>query len=292
MPFALSYFAGRLLLLLLYVRAWRHVPDARKTINSYLVCLSAAAMLWAVSLALPGGWRYVCWGVAVLIDAIGPLVATFRDDKLPLHVEHLPERFGLLVILVLGEAVGGTARGVHDAKWQPVAVIVGLVGYLVAAAMWWIYFDVAATSSSRRLEEPDDEGVPDGADEGIEADKRHDMFVYGHLPMALGIVLAGIGLEEIVLHPQDPVGPAAWVLVGGIAAYLIGIALIIGGTARTWVSVWPWPLLALPAIVVVGALPFPRSWMVVVAAAVICAAAATVGTINSRRPENVETPAD
>ena len=46
----------------------------------------------------------------MIIDAVGPLLATLRDDKLPLHVEHLPERFALLVILVLGAAVSATAR--------------------------------------------------------------------------------------------------------------------------------------------------------------------------------------
>jgi hypothetical protein len=47
-------------------------------------------------------------------------------------VEHLPERFALLVILVLGEAVGGTARGVHDASWAPIAIAVGALAFAIA----------------------------------------------------------------------------------------------------------------------------------------------------------------
>ena len=61
--------------------------------------------------------RYLLWGVAVAVDALGPALATLRHDKLPLHIEHLPERFALLVILVLGEAVGGGVRGVHESGW-------------------------------------------------------------------------------------------------------------------------------------------------------------------------------
>ena len=53
-PFAASYLLGRLILLGLYGRAWRHVPDARPTINVYLVCVGVSTLLWAVSIAVPG----------------------------------------------------------------------------------------------------------------------------------------------------------------------------------------------------------------------------------------------
>lgn len=288
-PFAASYLTGRVLLLLLYVRAGRHVGEARRTIGTYVVCISLAATLWALSLAVPGDVRYLLWMLAVIIDGLGPLLATLRDDKLPLHIEHLPERFGLLVILVLGEAVGGIARGVHDAKWAGVPILVGLAGFAVAAAMWWTYFDVAATSSARRLEEPGD-GDSEGASDGMEADERHDMFVYGHLPLAMGVVLTGIGLEEIVLHPEEPLTrAAAGLLAGGLAAFLAGIALIIGGTVRTWRSVLPWPVAVVPIIVAVAAFPYPRSWVLVVIFAAISIAVAAVGTLRSRSSDNVST---
>jgi low temperature requirement protein LtrA len=288
-PFAASFLAGRVLLFLLYVRAWRHVQDARPTIAVYLVCISISASLWMASLAASGPARYVCWGLAVLVDALGPLLATLRSDKLPLHIEHLPERFGLFVILVLGEAVGGTARGVHDAEWATASVLTALGGFVVAAAMWWIYFDVAAGASARRLEEADEESADtakgDGKDpRGADADERHDLFVYGHLPMCLGIVAAGIGLEVLVLHPADlaPTG-AIWVLCGGLALFLTGITLVIGGTARAWAAVWPWPVLGVPVLLAIAAIRYPASWTLVVVAAVLMLAAAALGTLRSRQ---------
>lgn len=290
-PFAACFLAGRLLLFLLYLRAWRHVADARPTITVYLVCISASAMLWAVSLALPGPLRYVCWGLAVGVDALGPLLATLRNDKLPLHIEHLPERFGLFVILVLGEAVGGTARGLHDAEWATGSVLTALAGFAVAAGMWWIYFDVAAGASARRLEEADDEATddpdrPTRADDvgGADADERHDLFVYGHLPMSLGIVAAGIGLEVLVLHPADPAPTAAtWILCGGLALFLTGITLVIGGTARAWGAVWPWPVLGVPVLLAIAMITYPVGWALVAAAAALMLAAAALGTLRSRQ---------
>ena len=290
-PFAASYLLGRVILLGLYARAWRHVHEARSTINVYLLCIAASTVLWAVSLAVPGPARYWIWAVAVLVDAVGPVVATLRDDKLPLHIEHLPERFGLLVILVLGEAVGGSARGTHDASWAWPAVAVGALGLLVAASLWWSYFDIAAGASSRRLEEPpptaEDEDDPDapGEDEPPAADQRHDLFVYGHFPLALGTVLVGVGLEGLAVHPETP-GPSefAWALAGGLALFFSGVAMIVAGTARSWRPVWPWPLLLIPAVLVLGALPLPTSLLHTAVFAAVTVAAAVHGTLITRRP--------
>ena len=106
----------------------------------------------------------------MVVDGIGPALATLRSNKLPLHVEHLPERFGLFVILVLGEALGGVVRGVHDAHWAGPAVLAGLVGFVAVAALWWVYFDVGADESADDLAETeaaDAEPSEDAVDERI-----------------------------------------------------------------------------------------------------------------------------
>lgn len=289
-PFAACYLGSRLLLLLLYLRAWRHVEEGRPTISVYLVTVSVSAAIWAASLAVPGTARYVLWGVAVLIDAVGPVVATLRHDRLPLHIEHLPERFALLIILVLGEAVGGAARGVHDASWAPLSVGTGALAFVVAAGMWWIYFDVTASSGQRELNEAEEESSDD---EDAATDERHDLFVYGHLPVALGIILAGVGLEELAVHPSDAApSMAGWVLVGGLALFLAGVAMIIAGTTRTLRSVWPWPVAAIPLMVGGGLIPFPSGLLLTAVFAVAVLALAVRGTVVSRRPETALAGAD
>ena len=284
-PFAGCYLAGRLILLALYLRAWRHIADARPTISVYLACVGLSAGFWAVSLVTPGDLRYLIWAVAVLVDAVGPVLATLREDKLPLQIQHLPERFGLLVILVLGEAVGGAVRGVHDAFWAPSAVLVAAVGFLVAAGMWWVYFDVGGTDSADELEE-----AAEGEDADHEAvDERHDLFVYGHLPLTFGIVLVGVGVEELALHPAAALPSAyGWALSGGVALFLFGVALIVGGTFRTWRSVLPWPLGGLPVLLAVTIVPHQSALLMVSAVAVIVVILAVLGSIRSRRSSSRE----
>lgn len=279
-PFAAGFLAGRVVLLLLYARAWRHIPDARPTIAVYLATTGVSGVLWGVSIATDGPARYWLWAAAVAVDAVGPVVATWRDDHLPLHMEHLPERFGLLVILVLGEAVGGAARGVHDAEWTGTAVRVGIAGFVVAAALWWIYFDTVAASSAATLQRRDDQ---DSEPAGAAADERHDLFVYGHLPLTLGIAMAGVGIEDLAVHPDAVLpSPGSWTLVGGVVLFLIGSGVILGGARRSLRAVWPWPTVAVPVVVAVAAVPLESELLLVGGLAALCVGLAVRGTLSGR----------
>jgi low temperature requirement protein LtrA len=239
-----------------------------------------------VSLAVPSPARYILWAVAALIDAAGPALATLRSNQLPLHIEHLPERFGLFVILVLGEALGGVVRGVHNAHWTGLAVLAGLVGFVGIAALWWIYFDVGADASADDLAETEAAEAEPSEDA---VDERHDLFVYGHLPMTFGIVLAGVGLEELALHPDTP-SPSAygWLLAGGAVLFLVGIVIVVGGTAREWRSVWPWPLAALPLLPIVAALSVLNSTSLLAVSAAVLVGIAVTGTLRARGKRHLE----
>jgi low temperature requirement protein LtrA len=255
--FAASYLAGRVMLVLLYLRAWVHVKEARGTISVYLVAAVLSAALWAASIAVSGTPRYVLWAVAVLIDVAAPVVATHNKNDVPLHMEHLPDRFGLLVILVLGEMVGATVTGVHEMKWSSDAVGIAVIGFLVAAALWWNYFDVGAASSAEDLQERerDQTQAPTEAS-AEEVGERHDLFIYGHLPLTIGIAAAGVGLENLVLHSDTSVPSAAsWTLVIGVGVFFAGAAVIVAGADHRWRTAWPWPAAAVPVVVGLGLIP-------------------------------------
>jgi hypothetical protein len=105
------------------------------------------------------------------------------------------------------------------------------------------------------------------------------------------VVLTGIGLEEIVLHPLDRASVAStWLLGGGVALFAVGTALIVGGTVRTWRSVWPWPLAGVPLVLISALLPYPRGWLLAIVVALVATVLAAGGTLVSRRPENVPRP--
>ena len=281
--FAVSFLAARLMLVLLYLRAWRHVPDARGTVSIYLAAALLSAALWASSIPATGGVRYGLWAAAVVVDVIAPVLATRNENDVPLHLEHLPDRFGLLVILVLGEVVGATVTGVHDLKWAPAGVVVAVLGFVAAAALWWNYFDVGAAGSAEDLQQNEREhrGPETSADD--DAGERHDLFIYGHLPLTLGLATAGVGLEDLVVHPGAPLPSAgSWALALGVASFFAGAAIVVAGADHHWRTAFPWPAAAIPLVIGVGAIPGLSAGVAVAMTAAVALAMAIAGTWGRR----------
>ena len=247
----------RLLLLLQYGRAYRHVEKARPVVRLYLLGAAAGALLWGLSLLVPRPLAFALWGAAVLVEALVPLLVTRAPADVPLHVEHLPERFALFVILVLGESVAGVAHGLYDAKWGPSAIPVAVLSFVLAAALWWTYFDLAGARAKRLLNEVG----------GEHSAHSHDVYIFGQLPVTLALATIGAGIELAVVESgqgEVPTGTRL-LLAGGVAVFLISMTLTDTGMSRRTRSGWWWPLAAaavalldvaleLPAVVVVGAL--------------------------------------
>jgi low temperature requirement protein LtrA len=255
--FVLCQLLLRAMLLLQYRRAHKHVPEARPVTRLYLAGTAAGALLWALSLAVPHEIGFALWGAAVLVEALVPFLATRVDADVPLHVEHLPERFALFVILVLGESVAGIAHGLSDAEWTAPAVLVGVLSFVLAAALWWSYFDLAGARAKRLLNEH-------GGEQNRHA---HDVYVFGHLPLTLALATVGAGVELAVVQSgvgEVPVGTRL-LLSGGVAVYLASVVLTDTGMSDGARRGWWWPAVAaavaaldavveLPAAVVVGTL--------------------------------------
>ncbi len=247
--------ALRAMLLLQYRRAYRHVPAARPVARLYLAGAAVGALLWATSFAVPRPAAFALWAAAVLVEALVPLLATRGSADVPLHVEHLPERFALFVILVLGESVAGVAHGLYDASWTASAIPVAVLSFVLAAALWWSYFDLAGARAKRLLNEVG----------GEHSDHAHDVYVFGQLPLTLALASIGAGIELAVVESGQGSVPAATrlLLAGGAATYLVAVVLADTGMARRARNGWWWPLAAagialldvvldLPAVVVVG----------------------------------------
>jgi low temperature requirement protein LtrA len=149
--FALCQAALRIVLVCLYLRAYRHVVQARTLIAVYVVAEGLAGALWLAGAVAPAPARYLCWAAAVAAEAAAPVMATLRSAGLPLHFEHLPERFGLFVILVLGESIAAIAVGVHETHWGPATVTVAILGFIAAVSLWWTYFDLAGAGATHTL---------------------------------------------------------------------------------------------------------------------------------------------
>ncbi|SEG93040.1 Low temperature requirement protein LtrA [Nonomuraea solani] len=196
--FAVSYAVARVLLIVAYVRAGRHVPEARALTTRYAAGFTVAVLIWLASLAVEPPQRYLFWAVALLIDLATPLLARRHQGKLPPQSEHLPERFGLFVVIVLGEVVAAVVIGLKGHDVTPGALLIALAGVAIAMGFWWLYFGHL------------DESVV------LRTQMAGQVWVYSHLPLSLGLVAFGVGIEHAITHPSGTSGsvgvPAALVL--------------------------------------------------------------------------------
>jgi low temperature requirement protein LtrA len=150
--FVVAYVAVRLVLLALYARVYRDLEVARPVAGWLILVFSAAVGVWLISLAVPTPWKYVLWGVALLLEHWAPVKVWQLLSEMPVHPRHLPERFGLLVLIVLGEGVIGVVLATAGVSWTMLSGAAAFGGFLTAAAIWWLYFDfLDATPSSRAM---------------------------------------------------------------------------------------------------------------------------------------------
>jgi low temperature requirement protein LtrA len=208
--FGLSYFAVRALHIVLFAEASPHVGVREAAFRLARTAIPGPALLIVAGFA--DGWAEIAlWLTALAIDYLGPYVFGVRGFVV--SAEHFAERYGLIVIIALGESIVAIGIGAAGIALGPTVVIAAILGVVLACALWWAYFDVVAVVARRKLMEAR------GHDR---ARMARDVFSYLHLPMFAGIVLVALGLKKVLAHVGDPLEtvPAA-ALCGGVALYLL-----------------------------------------------------------------------
>jgi low temperature requirement protein LtrA len=246
--FAIAYIAVRIVLVTLYARASRHVPEARRLVRTFLAFFGLAILVWLASLAFDVPWAYVVWGIALCIELAAPIRAWRYLPDAPVDRRHLPERFGLLTLIVLGESVLAVVLGVSKISWDAGSGAAAAMGFLVAAALWWIYFDFL------------DEGAltARGIFGGL-------TYTYMNYCVVAGLAALGTGVKLAVLssggdHHYDD---ASWVLSAGLALTMLGLGVIqlVAGTVVVDTDV---VLRLLTAAIALALIPFGLSPLAVV----------------------------
>lgn len=219
--FALSYAAVRFILVAEYVRAGRHIPVVRPLTNRYVGGFGAAATLWAFSALAPLSWRFWIWGVAMVVDFAAPLSAGQLHVRFPPHLSHLPERFGLFTIIVIGEAVVSVVFGVAKSGLSFVSATAGFMGLLIAFALWWGYFEGARGAMARRLQER-------------KHLKSYQQWLYAHLPLLMGITAVAVGIKHVIsLQTTEPLHTTeGWLLCSSVGMAVLALSAIFIASAQ------------------------------------------------------------
>ena len=204
-----GYVVMRVAMIGLWLRAARQDPSRRATCLAYVLWVSLAQIGWIalIILSLPLVPTLLAVLVLGILEMVGPYVTERRKVETPWHAHHIAERYGLLVIIALGEGIIGTIASlsavIDGQGWSLEAISVAVAGTGLTFGMWWVYFTMPSGKVLHRYRE------------------RGFAWGYWHIPLFMSIAATGAGLHV-----------AAYVIEGeahlGVAGALLTVAIPVG----------------------------------------------------------------
>ena len=212
-------------MLFLWWQVARHDPPRAPAAHTYMLTLGIAQLGWiALAFAEPSlPATFAAFGVLILLEMAGPALAE-RKAPTPWHAHHIAERYGLLIIITLGEGIIGTVASlnavVHGSHgWTVSAALVAVAGVGLTFGCWWAYFALPwgeMLHRNRRMAFP---------------------FGYGHLVMFAALAAMGGGLHVAALYLEGAttIGSTATVLSVAlpVAIFILSLYVLYSIVMRT-----------------------------------------------------------
>ena len=213
--FCLAYFLVREIGLLLYWFALAHDRHQQNALRTFIPFASVAPTLVLVGGFVPEGPRTILYAISMVIDILGALNAGKGNFRI--SASHFAERYGLLVIIAIGESV--IAIGIGAAQAERTLGLVFAITVMLAgvAILFWSYFDWIADAAEHRLAH-------------IDAHRRgrlaRDLYTFLHFPIVAGVILYAVAAKKVLAHSSDVLSVSGrCCLAGGIGLFLLGFIL-------------------------------------------------------------------
>jgi low temperature requirement protein LtrA len=206
--FACAYWGGRILLGVgVFRAAWQ---AGRAPINPFVVSMVVSGPMLVVGALCAGDIRELIWGLAALLDLSTPTLLRGRLRNMHFDAGHLAERFGLFLLIALGEsvvAIGTSTSFTHPGVVDAVAIA---AAFALSCGLWWVYFHFAADAMRYSL-----------ATARVQLDITRLVLSYGHLAFIGAVIVVSVGLRESIAAPSEHLSWAVTgLLFGGTALYL------------------------------------------------------------------------
>jgi low temperature requirement protein LtrA len=205
-----GYIVMRVAMLAQWLRVAVQDPTHRRAALGYAITIAIAQIGWVLTAVLPltlGSLVPVLIGL-YLVETAGPILSERKGGGTPWHPHHIAERYGLLVIITLGEGILGTIAAVSalvdHVEWSAEAVLVTVAGIGVTFGLWWNYFIFPSAAILERHR------------------ARGWVWGYGHIPLLASIAAVGAGIHvaAYVVEGEAKIG-----VVGAVLATAIPVAI-------------------------------------------------------------------
>ena len=219
-----GYVVMRVPMIIQWLRAARADSARRGVCLIYARTIAVAQTGWvALALAPLTLWPSVTLALLLIsVEIVGPVLVSRRHGGTPWHPHHIAERYGLLVIIALGEGLLGTMAALStlfDASgWSVDFVLVGLAGVGLTFGIWWSYFLFPSGDLLHHHR------------------ARSPIWGNGHIPLLIAVVAVGGGLHLAAysLGGEATLSPTATILAVAVpvAAYIALVYVLFGALTR------------------------------------------------------------
>ena len=194
----------------------------RERAGRILTWFVAAGVLWIAGALADGPARMALWLAALALDYGAPLVLYWvprrpRLEGATWHVgtEHFAERFGLFIILALGESIVLIGATTSESDLNLATIVAFVMAFLASAAIWWLYFTSVARVGEHYLAVSENRTT-----------LARDGYTFLHVVFAAGIIMTAVGDELVIAHPTEVLPPQEVTAVAaGPAIYLLALTL-------------------------------------------------------------------
>ncbi len=237
-----GYVVMRVPMIIQWLRAARADSARRGVCLIYARTIAVAQTGWvALALAPLTLWPSVTLALLLIsVEIVGPVLVSRRHGGTPWHPHHIAERYGLLVIIALGEGLLGTMAALStlfDASgWSVDFVLVGLAGVGLTFGIWWSYFLFPSGDLLHHHR------------------ARSPIWGNGHIPLLIAVVAVGGGLHLAAysLGGEAALSPTATILAVAVpvAAYIALVYVLFGALTRALRPMHWWMLAGSMALTV------------------------------------------
>lgn len=235
----IGYVVMRLAMTVLWLRAGCADTAHRRTALAYAIGIALVQVYWVVFLLVQpvsGPVGYGMWLVGFVLELSVPAIAEPLTDTTPWHRHHIVERYGLLVIIVLGETLlsGSLALRQSAEAFNIMLVHTALSALVIVFALWWIYFSPDPHLHDRNL-------------------RRALIWGYGHFVIfASGAAIgAGFGVlvDVITAHAKVSILVGDYAVALPVAGFLLGLWFVRDRYIQRGLASWVLPVCAVLAVV-------------------------------------------
>lgn len=218
--FVIAYLVVRCVHLAVFWMASAHDGQLRRQVIRWAAgSISVAGVLLVIGALTTGTAQLALWFAALAWDMLWTL---FAGNEWRLNsASHFAERYGLIVIIALGESIVEIGVGVAGLPISWSITVGSMLGLAVAGLLWWAYFDVGALVVERALHQ---------AAGARQIQIARNCYTYWHFPMIAGIVAMALGLKKVLNYVGGAQGHSLsdelhgiplFALYGGVAVYLL-----------------------------------------------------------------------